>query len=342
MTKTTFPKQTRTDRTVQDYLALVEQFVRRVQDIHSLPPDQRPSEREMADFFVELKPNVCASSWRRYEAAIRAKIDHDGEWQDEVLHDLLSNRAREGIKAGSALPASAKRTSRKKQKAVAFEDLMKLVHELRSPSNVQNRAILADCLIAQSVVGARPIEWWKACYLDNGGQPILNIMNAKSTNGRGNGAERDFDLADLSHETREALRRTVEWANNFPSREAFDTAIATLSKLLTRTCAKVFPDGRVKICFYTLRHQMIANTKKTFQEIVGGDEASQCVAALSGHKTNRTADKHYAKSKSAWGPDQRQEHCLPNPSQVATVEITHNAPAPLHLGSKGKSKGQGK
>lgn len=135
----------------------------------------------------------------------------------------MSDHARKLIKAGSAVPASEKRTSRKKQKEVAFDDLLKPVHELRRTSNVK---------------------------------------------------------------TREAIRRMAEWANNFPSREAIETAIATLAKLLTRSCTNAFPKGRVKICFYTLRHQIIANTKQTFDKIVGGDETAHCVASLAGHKLN--------------------------------------------------------
>lgn len=160
LTKNTFPKQTRTEETLRDYL---------------------PSSN---------------SSF--------------GGSKNSTIFPLISARAREVINAGSALPASEKRTSRKKQKEVAFDDLLKLVHELRRPLNVK---------------------------------------------------------------TREAIRRMAEWANNFPSRDAFETAIATLAKLLTRSCTNAFPKGRVKICFYTLRHQMIANTKQTFDKIVGGDEA---------------------------------------------------------------------
>lgn len=44
MTKNTFPKQTRTEETLRDYLTFVEQFVRWVQELHDLPPDQRPRE----------------------------------------------------------------------------------------------------------------------------------------------------------------------------------------------------------------------------------------------------------------------------------------------------------
>lgn len=333
-----FPKPTRSDETLRKYLRMTEQFVRRVQKMLNLPTEQRPTERQMCDFFIDLKTKVCASTWRRYEAAIRATIDYNGEWQDEILHELLSDRAKAKVRAGEALPASLKRTSKKKQKAISYQHLNSLILYLRRPSNIANRAILADFLVALAALGLRPCEWFGARYLHNFGHPILNVFNAKTSNGRRNGDEREFDLTNLSTETLGAIKRTVEWVDTFETKDSFESSLSTLAKLLTRSCEKVFPDGSVRPCFYTFRHQAIANAKATFRESAGETEAAQCVAALAGHATTQTAKTHYASSRSAWGPEERSDHCLPNPAQVERVEVKQNAPAPVYLASKHRSK----
>ena len=113
---TTFPPQTRTPKTEEAYRKRIAQIVEKVRKRCDLSPEIRPTERQMSDHFTALKPTVKKSTWRQYEAAIVYWIETTGEWQDEVLHDLLSDRARAKLQAASAPPHGTNRTSAAKEK----------------------------------------------------------------------------------------------------------------------------------------------------------------------------------------------------------------------------------
>lgn len=321
---TTFPPQTRTPETEEAYRRRIAQMVDKVRTHHGLGPGTRPTERQMSDHFTALKPTVKKTTWRQYEAAIIYWIETTGEWQDEVLHELLSDRAKAKLQAASALPHGTNRTSAAKEKKISKEDFDALLNALRRPSNVANRGVLANLMIAQISLGLRPIEWFGITFPKGEHSPLLRVRSAKTTNGRGNGETRDIHLDHLSAEANSAILETAKWANTFATKEAFQKAIKALSKLLTDTCKRVFEGQNFKICFYTLRHQFIANAKKTLAE-VEGSTAPQTLAALCGHATTRTAAKHYAKAKGAWSLQDRAQMALPTADQVLTVRITPNA-----------------
>jgi hypothetical protein len=49
--------------------------------------------------------------------------------------------------------------------------------------------------------GLRPVEWAQESARIYGGRPWLNVVDAKATNGRANGASRTLDISDFSEET---------------------------------------------------------------------------------------------------------------------------------------------
>ena len=68
-------------------------------------------------------------------------------------------------------------------------------------SRSERAPILQDWLIAGLHAGLRPVEWAQESARISGCRAWLNVVDAKATNGRANGASRTLDISDFSDET---------------------------------------------------------------------------------------------------------------------------------------------
>ncbi len=117
----------------------------------------------------------------------------------------------------------------------------------------------------------------------------LTVRCAKNTNGRSIGETRRLTVksAVLKH----VVKRMLKELKDFQIRDRTDAKRlqTRLAKALERACKAC---GIKKISLYTLRHQALANAKRTLEPA----EAS----ALAGHASQSTIIKNYAPRRSGW------------------------------------------
>src|SRR3546814_11558463 len=96
--------------------------------------------------------------------------------------------------------------------------------------------------------GLRPIEW-RATDVEvrddptasHGHRAWLYVLNAKATNGRGNGVVRTIDLTGVSSETLEAIQRMSDRGARWLIEGRYDTMQNQCSQRLYTLCERIFP-----------------------------------------------------------------------------------------------------
>jgi hypothetical protein len=177
-------------------------------------------------------------------------------------------------------------------------------------------------MIAGVATGLRPIEW-QATDLEIKDDPEstfgrhvwLYVVNAKATNGRGNGAHRTIDLSGCRDETIAAVKRMSEVGMQWLIDAEYDSMQSQCSQLLYSTCDRIFRTRPKVYALYSLRHQFVANAK-TFH-----DPAS--ISAMCGHIVTDTAISSYGKKRSGWDPEDILDRAVPVAEEIATVRQQH-------------------
>lgn len=175
-------------------------------------------------------------------------------------------------------------------------------------------------LNANRLVGLRPVEWEHAsvCALPGSDRLVLQVKNAKTTNGRGNGETRTLLLDDLAPEEVDYLHEMVQlieaverglYLNGRGQVTTVKKWMACLSETLRVVTRSIFPHRKSLPTFYSLRHQVAADAKK------GGANRAE-VAALMGHGSDATASTHYARRVSG----NREQRVTASPENVKTVK----------------------
>lgn len=119
---------------------------------------------------------------------------------------------------------------------------------------------------------------------------ILVTPNAKNTNGRANGPERERDLSGYSSDRIADLKQfMIDLRAAAEAAGGWARLHSRLSARLARVCRRL---GIRRIAFYTVRHVGIATAKRTMPV--------EQVAACAGHASVLTAGSHYAKSRHGW------------------------------------------
>jgi hypothetical protein len=170
-------------------------------------------------------------------------------------------------------------------------------------------------LVAGYATGLRPCEWRSAVLTeDEHARPVLQVVNAKHTNGRANGATRTLALSGLRRQEREAVTLLLRAVAERPGEFArLHRASADLLRAVNR---ELWPRRRGLTGLYSARHQFAADAKRVLDRTE--------VAALMGHRTTRTAGLHYASRRHG-----RARPGLPRaqPDEVARV-VTHRHSGP--------------
>lgn len=235
---------------------------------------------DLIDWFGARHSRWAPSTVRQYRAALAHALE-------TATFDAIDKaRLNEQLHAGPAPKTKGpKRTSARKRKSLKRDEFVRLGEFLR-------RSARPDDLLVHSFIalGAalflRPVEYLNARVEGT----MLIVANAKATNGRGNGAQRERDLSEMEPKAiaalktflvrlRTALRDTGNWTR------LRDRLAARLARICKRL--KI-----ARVSFYTLRHTGMA-TAKTWMSPVE-------VAAAAGHAAVRTATSHYAKRRTGW------------------------------------------
>lgn len=205
--------------------------------------------------------------------------------------------------------STSKNTSALKLKQFPTE-ILQQIERLKFVDSSFNRFKNLDFVIkfirANLVVGLRPIEWAEAVFFDyiniennkeqtRTSSPALCVLNAKNSQGRANGNERDiiFDnitveqLGDIIQFTK-LLQANLDGYSGTEREKRANEIFVNAQQTFNRVIAKLKIPMSKRPTLYSTRHQCIANAKSSHLTDIE-------IAALFGHKTTETARMHYGK-----------------------------------------------
>jgi len=286
------------------------------------------------DWFMAQKSGFKPSTWRHYRRAVTSVVEvnpHDN--RDTALarltfdvDEIRSGDEYRGRKKAGAEDAGGSRAYREKIKFIPYDDYHRIISVCTSSlKSTKLDNDLRDWLRAGVKTGLRPTEWKATSLVTEpddeaflGRRCYLYVINAKATNGRGNGVVRTIDLTSLTDDDVAAISRHSGRAYTAYHKGTFEDWMKACSKLLERICDKCFRRRGEKraskvYSLYALRHQFIANMKDAYPE------NPAWVSAMAGHSVVDTAKSHYAKRRSSWGPQQIGPLPRPVDEEVATV-----------------------
>lgn len=216
-----------------------------------------------------------------------------------------------------------KRTSARKRRSCPYAEIASVraaLLERDGESPHPDDRLLAKLLFHGCLLGLRPCEWASARVVG----ARLIVRNAKTSNNRACGPEREIDLLgpyedpivrwDLADLIGAMARLPVEETGR---RRAF----GRLAARLNRACRRA---GVARISLYTPRHIALSSAKRVMTPAE--------VAALAGHAVDRTAAQHYAKRRTGWR--RKAIPARPTGDTVARVRVSgrirRSDPTPGH------------
>lgn len=286
------PAPTRTPETLANYARVMETLFRGTfAHLNKIPADayEVPAPSEILDYMDAKIASWRPSTINQYKAAFTCWLE-ESERTAPGNHEFTAAWARlnemRPITPKKEIPP---RNSAKKQKTIQIGDIADLARAALN-SETQWELPAVRFLQASIATGLRPIEWAQAYFQD---PETLVVRNAKHTNGRGRGPFRsvtipkDHWLFDATHEHYSNIQDWAAAGGNY--RSYYVTCRSTLYRLQK----KLWPKRAKLYSLYSGRHQFSANLKAT-------DATTTEVAEAMGHKSERTAQKHYARKRSGW------------------------------------------
>lgn len=258
---------------------------------------------DVVDFVIwllSLKPMLKAASWRQYRRSVyHALTGLPTEGAEAALSMLDNDVASVEGRSGTDIDDDDRRTSGNKAKFFRLAERDTLLEHLRfAVVRSNDPALLRDWLIAGIAVGLRPLEWRATSVetfvdAETGKTRIwLFVMNAKTTNMRGNGLMRTIDISDMSDEHISAISRMSELGREWSVKGTYKEHQKANENQLRVICKKVFPRHVRTYCLYSCRHQFLANMKSIY--------SPEEVAALAGQSVTETAIENYGRKTSSW------------------------------------------
>jgi integrase len=254
-------------------------YERRVEALQRIA-DGEQGGGDLVDWFCRQDKRWSASTVRQYRAAILMHMEQT------LLHPVLTNLLKARLAAGP-LPKSKgpRRTSARKRKSLSVAEFLRL-EQLLDASGKPDDALIRGFVVFGAALFLRPVEYLNARV--EGAR--LFVLNAKASNGRANGVERERDLTPMGPK---AIATLIVFLDRLGAAAA---SAASWKKLhnrlaarLARVCAVL---GIKRVSLYTLRHVGMATAKRWVDAYE--------IAAAAGHGSERTATAHYAKRRSGW------------------------------------------
>lgn len=268
----------------------------------------------IVEWFLASDYRWAPATIRQYRAAMREVLERlvrkrpDNALCRVALDSLNSTDGPEPSAQVDRKTSALKRRSLTPDEAAAIDTVL--------AASPHRYAVLARGLLRYGVeLGLRPCEWVHA-RMDGS---RLVVINAKSTNGRGNGLSRDLDLGAFAPSYADDVTAFLKAIADAIAKEPWEKIYPKIRYVLaaaSRKAATKVPSLRRGVFSpYTGRCVASARAKRVM------DRAS--VAALLGHATDRTASTHYPRPHSArhWHP----VAVAVDPAQVATVQAKFRA-----------------
>jgi integrase len=296
------------DETKKDYLRQGDRIVAMAERLY---PDY-PNEplRAVRALFHARQSQYRHSSTRAFKQQAFSLIDRevargavratDAEYQKDLMSAILQKCR------GRPEP----RTSAKKVKDLTLEEYRKIRTELENDDlHDPIRKALYSMVLVGPFIGLRPCEWLNATFANG----RLKIKNAKATNGRAPGEFRQIDIRNFPEQIVGAaihLAKTMRGLLVSHGGE-WRKLLKILAERLARACKRI---GIRRLSPYSLRDAAIATWKRA-----GRSPAE--IAALAGHASLKTANRHYAGARHGWSPD----FAVAEPSRTSVVWILDRA-----------------
>ncbi|MBJ7578248.1 site-specific integrase [Devosia sp. MC532] len=302
LTDVTGAAVTRSKGTEQQYAGYVRTLL-----AFALPNENDISEKDWTAFrlesatrwFVAQNTIWAKSTIKSYRRALKWAVERcvsNPERYSQIM-DLLDTQVEPVAKAN-------KGTASGKRKSISRDEHQLILRSLNKSK--QDDFLIACFLELGRRLGLRPMEYLTAKVEEK----YLVVLNAKSSNGRGNGVTRTLDLSSFSDNLMAPLLAFLE--NLKQASIAAGSGRALLNRLsarLARVCARL----RIKrVCLYTIRHVALATAKREL--------SVRQVAALAGHASCVTATRHYAKRSSGW-----KSKVIARPSAESVLAVQDDA-----------------
>ncbi len=294
---------TRNEDTKEQYLKKSIQLIKQCKKELLIPHDEDLDVRQFVIWLIEHKEKINFRSWRAYKSAVVYFLETQTE---EASIEALAYLKQ--VNCEGAL-RETNRTSSQKLKKFTLEDWEKLDNYFQEKQAKWHDALRA-WLRSSLITGLRPVEWKNTIFIVHDDKPALKVMNAKNTNGRGNGEYRTLILENLTLEDLKDIKKHLSNIRTYSGMGSYEFFYNGCKDALYKACRACWPKRKKHITLYSTRHQFSANAKKS------GLKTNE-VAALMGHAVDITATTHYGKKVSG----NEEIKIKPLDSEVSTVRI---------------------
>lgn len=264
------PTPTRTRDTEKKYLKRSTEIIERIGENLGKTADKVGCD-DICAWLESNRERWTANTFRQYRSALSFRFG------------LVNPAHGQAIAAVSQLGLAVKpkhgHTSSMKKKHIPPARAQRLLKELRKTGG-EWESLAADVFEATVRVGLRPCEWNTA---ELRGKTLI-VQNAKATNGRGSGKERHIEVPAGSFSI---VQRVLSTLNSLPENVDWYTQTRVAFRSVRM---ELYPKSQYTL--YTARHQFSANTKAACSR--------EEVAKRMGHRSIRTAARHYGKRRSGW------------------------------------------
>lgn len=264
---------------------------------------------ELVTLMLADRPTFAMRTWRYYKASVLHVLNESPDINADAIELLASSTSR-------GLPVRSDRGSGLKAKGVPTKVVDELVFNLQLNRNTKHRerkysADAVNVLIATIATGLRPSEWAGADIMLLDDVLHLIVTNGKYNIQRGNGPTRSLNLSGCTQDQINVIHDTImQFKSNAHQVTAY---IKSLNREIKSSLSDLVSDRRIQsrflhISLYSARHQFAADAKSAnlhYRE----------VAALLGHRSQKTASWHYAKKSAGSG----SVAVSPTPESVAAV-----------------------
>jgi hypothetical protein len=314
---------TRTAATIEDYRNRGNQLLKRFHREQRQPIDALGFvPKDFAFWLLSLRPGIKASTWRIYRQAAIMLLSGFPHEEAQAAIELIENDApgERAMDTGDAIPSgkipSDRLTSARKRKFFKYDEWQRVEAHIRIKNRSDTAYLLLDWLRAGLATGLRPAEW-KATNLvryqiEGEDRVFLFVLNAKATNGRGNGAVRTLDLTALPSGTITAIERMSNLGMEAFREGNFDKLQSNCSQILYQACSRIWPRRENLYALYSCRHQFMANMKAL-------GLPNEEVSALAGHVVDETAALSYGRKSVGWPVDKIVDRPRGVKDEIATV-----------------------
>lgn len=279
---------TRTPETEAAYLyrgeLLTRAYAKQAADNWAANPDG------FMGWLEQQRSSLSTGAWRQYRAAASFYVEQQGQHSLAAqIRDMSSDGA---LTREQRRVLKLQRTSATKAKYLSPETLYQIVDRLKGIDS-KYRTSVRCWLLATVACGLRPSEWRQARWIDadEGASEttrVLEVVNAKQSNGRAHGRTRKLLIEDPHPGVLKAIAYIMEVTRRIGSDEQEWRRFYKGMQDTLRCAVNLLHGNAKRPTFYSARHQFCANAKAAGRSRIE-------IAAMMGHAVDDTAAEHYGR-----------------------------------------------